>query len=137
MGLFDMFKSEPVKLTARLALPVGLLFMMASDGDIESEEIGQLQSVVGGDEEAINTAIRYLRAVKYEQFLKEAAAILSPQQKLCFLINMADSLLADGRAEASEQQAFSKALSQFGMTEENFSRYFETIAIKNNRSIFY
>ena len=77
--------------------------MMAADGEIELEEIGQLQSVVGGDQE---------------------------------LINMADSLLSDGRAEQSEQQAFGKALSQFGMTEDGFKGYFETLAIKNNRAIF-
>ena len=68
MGLFDVFKSEPLKLSPRLALAVGLLYMMASDGEIESEEIGQLQSVVGGDQELINTAVKYLRSVKYEQF---------------------------------------------------------------------
>jgi hypothetical protein len=49
---------------------------------------------------------------------------------------MADSLLSDGRAEQSEQQAFGKALSQFGMTEDGFKGYFETLAIKNNRAIF-
>jgi len=30
MGLFDMFKSEPPKLSPRMALAVGLLYMMAS-----------------------------------------------------------------------------------------------------------
>ncbi len=40
MGLFDVFKSEPLKLSPRLALAVGLLYMMAADGEIESEEIG-------------------------------------------------------------------------------------------------
>ena len=136
MGLFDVFKSDPVKLTPRLALAVGLLYMMASDGQIESEEIGQLQSVVGGEQELINTAVKYLRSVKYEQFLTDAAAMLNERQKLCLLINMADSLLSDGRAEQSEQQAFGKALSQFGMSEDGFKVYFETLAIKNNRSVF-
>ena len=110
--------------------------MMAADGEIESEEIGQLQSVVGGDQELISTAVKYLRSVKYEQFLADAAALLNERQKLCLLINMADSLLSDGRAEQSEQQAFGKALSQFGMTEDGFKVYFETLAIKNNRSVF-
>ena len=136
MGLFDVFKSEPPKLSPRLALAVGLLYMMASDGEIESEEIGQLQSVVGGDQELISTAVKYLRSVKYEQFLVDAATLLNERQKLCLLINMADSLLSDGRAEPSEQQAFGKALSQFGMTEDGFKAYFETLAIKNNRAIF-
>ena len=66
----------------------------------------------------------------------DAAALLNESQKLCLLINMADSLLSDGRAEQSEQQAFGKALSQFGMTEDGFKHYFETLAIKNNRSVF-
>ena len=130
MGLFDVFKSEPLKLSPRLALAVGLLYMMASDGEIESEEIGQLQSVVGGDQELINTAVKYLRSVKYEQFLADAAALLNERQKLCLLINMADSLLSDGRAEQSEQQAFGKALSQFGVTEDGFKAYFETLRSK-------
>lgn len=137
MGLFDVFKSEPPKLSPRLALAVGLLYMMASDGEIEEEEIGQLQSVVGGDQDLINSAVKYLRSVKYEQFLADAAALLNENQKLCLLINMADSLLSDGRAEQSEQQAFGKALNQFGMTEEGFKSHFETLAIKNNRSVFY
>jgi uncharacterized tellurite resistance protein B-like protein len=137
MGLFDAFKSEPPKLTARLTLAVGLLYMLAADGQIEAEEVGQLQSVVGGDQELISNAVKYIRVVKYEQFLTEASTLLNPQQKLCLLINMADSLLSDGRAEMSEQKAFHEALSHFGMTEDSFKMYFETIAIKNNRSVFH
>jgi hypothetical protein len=49
---------------------------------------------------------------------------------------MADSLLSDGRAELAEQQVFVKALTQFGYTEEAFKGYFDTISLKNNRSIF-
>ena len=136
MGLFDAFKSEPPKLSPRLALAVGLLFMMAADGEIESEEIGQLQSVVGGDRDLIQTAVKYLRSVKYEQFLSDASALLNSQQKLCVLINMADSLLSDGHADAAEQKTFSNALQVFGFTEDGFKGHFETIALKNNRSIF-
>lgn len=136
MGLFDMFKTEPPKLSPRLALAAGLLFMMASDGQIEEEEIGHLQSVLGSDEQLIQSAIKYLRAVPYDQFLSEANALLNPQQKLCVLVNMADSLLSDGRAAPSEQLTFTKALTGFGMTEDGFKPYFETLAIKNNRSIF-
>jgi uncharacterized tellurite resistance protein B-like protein len=136
MGLFDMFKTEAPQLTPKLALAAGLLYTMASDGQIEQEEIGQLQSVIGRDEQLIKTAVNYMRAVPYEQFLTAANALLNPQQKLCVLINMADSLLSDGRAEPAEQAAFNKALTGFGMTEDGFKTYFETLAVKNNRSIF-
>jgi uncharacterized tellurite resistance protein B-like protein len=136
MGLFDMFKTEAPQLTPKLALAAGLLYTMASDGQIEQEEIGQLQSVIGRDEQLIQAAIKYLRAVPYDQFVSDANALLNPQQKLCVLINMADSLLSDGRAAAAEQTSFNKALAGFGMTEDGFKPYFETLAIKNNRSIF-
>ena len=136
MGLFDAFKSEPPKLSPRLALAVGLLFMMAADGEIESEEIGQLQSVVGGDGDLIQSAIKYIRSIKYEQFLADASTLLNSQQKLCVLINMADSLLSDGHADAAEEKIFIQALTAFGMTEDGFKPHFQTIALKNNRSIF-
>jgi uncharacterized tellurite resistance protein B-like protein len=136
MGLFDAFKSEPPKLSPKLSLAVGLLFMMAADGEIESEEIGQLQSVVGGDGDLIQTAVKYLRSVKYEQFLSEASALLNSQQKLCVLINMADSLLSDGHADPAEEKIFIQALTSFGMTEDGFKPHFQTIALKNNRTIF-
>jgi len=136
MGLFDAFKSEPPKLSPKLSLAVGLLFMMAADGEIESEEIGQLQSVVGGDGDLIQTAVKYLRSVKYEQFLSEASALLNSQQKLCVLINMTDSLLSDGHADPAEEKIFIQALTSFGMTEDGFKPHFQTIALKNNRTIF-
>ena len=136
MGLFDAFKSEPPKLSPRLSLAVGLLFMMSADGEIESEEIGQLQSVVGGDGDLIQTAVKYIRSIKYEQFLADASALLNSQQKLSVLINMADSLLSDGNADLAEQKTFSQALAAFGMTEDGFKSHFETIALKHNRSIF-
>jgi len=49
---------------------------------------------------------------------------------------MADSLLSDGHADAEEQKTFAIALNAFGMTEDGFKTHFETIALKNNRSIF-
>jgi len=136
MGLFDAFKSEPPKLSPSLALAVGLLFMISADGEIESEEIGQLQSVVGGDGDLIQSAIKYLRSTKYEQFLSDASVLLNSQQKLCVLINMADSLLSDGHADPAEEKIFIQALTSFGMTEDGFKPHFQTIALKNNRSIF-
>ncbi len=57
MGLFDMFKSETLKLTPKLALAVALVYMMAADGQIEAEEIGHLQSILGSDDELINSAV--------------------------------------------------------------------------------
>jgi len=136
MGLFDMFKSETLKLTPKLALAVALVYMMAADGQIEAEEIGHLQSILGSDDELINSAVKYVRTMKLDQFLADAPAVLNPAQKLCLLISMADSLLSDGRADDAEQRLFHRALEAFGMNEASFKPYFETLAIKNNRSVF-
>jgi len=136
MGLFDMFKSEPPKLSPRMALAAGLLYMIASDGQIEEEEIGQLQSVVGGDRALLESALKYLRGVPFDQFLQAAPGVLNEAQRLCLLVNACDSLLADGVAAPQEQAMFGRLLSALGMSEEQFGPYFQTIAVKNNRSVF-
>lgn len=136
MSLFDAFKAGPPQLSAKISLPVALLFMMAADGHVDDEEIGQLKSVIGDDENLIKTAIRYLKAYSYEEFLKQAHALLSPQQKLCILLNITDSLMSDGAADPAEQDMLSQTMVAFGMSEDEFRPYFETILIKNNRSIF-
>lgn len=136
MGLFDMFKSEPPKLSPRMALAVGLLYMMASDGQIEQEEIGQLQSVVGGDRSLLETAVKYWRAVSFDQFLQAAPGVLNESQRLCLLVNACDSLLADGVAASQEQAMFGQLLGAMAVSEDQFRPYFQAIAIKNNRSVF-
>jgi uncharacterized tellurite resistance protein B-like protein len=136
MGLFDVFKSEPIKLNPYLSLAAGLIYMMASDGQIEEEEVGQLRTVFGEDDAVIQTALKYVRSNSLDQFLSESAQVMNEQQKLCVLINMADSLLSDGRAEANEQALFNRAMTAYGMNETTFGPYFQTILIKNNRSVF-
>ena len=136
MGLFDMFKSEPPKLNPRMALAVGLLYMMASDGQIEEEEIGQLQSVVGGDRSLLEAAVKYFRAVSFDQFLQAAPGVLNEEQRLCLLVNACDSLLADGVAAPQEQAMFGQLLNAMAVSEDQFRPYFQAIAVKNNRTVF-
>jgi len=80
--------------------------------------------------------VKYIRAVEYEKFLTEAAALLNHDQKLCLLVNMADSLMSDGKADEEEQIMFTETLVAFGFEEEGFKSYFEIIALKNDRSVF-
>ncbi len=136
MGLFDLFKSEPVKLTPRLTLAVSLLFMMSADGEIEEEEIGQLQSVLGDDADLIDMAIKYVRSHTFDQYLIEAPALLTVDQKTCLMINVCDSLLSDGVAAEAEQKMFHLMLGAMGISQEDFRTHFQTIALKNNRNIF-
>jgi uncharacterized tellurite resistance protein B-like protein len=136
MGLFDMFKSAAPKLNPRVALAAGLLYMMASDGQIGEEEIGQLQSVVGGDRALLEDGLKYIRAVSFDQYLQDVPAVLDDAQRLCLLVNACDSLLSDGTAAPQEQAMFGKLLAAMGFSEERFTPYFQTIAVKNNRTVF-
>jgi len=119
-----------------MALAAGLLYMLASDGQIEEEEIGQLQSVVGGDRSLLETAVKYWRAVKFDQFLHDVPAVLNDAQRLCLLVNACDSLLSDGVAAPQEQAMFGQLLQAMAVSEDQFRPYFEAIAVKNNRSVF-
>jgi uncharacterized tellurite resistance protein B-like protein len=74
--------------------------------------------------------------VKLDQFLVDAPAMLNEAQKLCLLINVCDLLLADGRAEPSEQQLFHSMLNAFAVSQDSFKPYFDVILAKNNRSVF-
>lgn len=95
-----------------------------------------MQSVVGGDRAMLEGALKYLRAVPFDQYLQAVPAVLNDAQRLCLLVNACDSLLADGVAAPQEQAMFGRLLSALGMSEEQFGPYFQTIAIKNNRSVF-
>ena len=136
MGLFDMFKSDRPKLQPRVALAVGVLYMMAADGQIEEEELGQLRAIVGGDRALLDTAVKYWRSASFDEFLQSAPAVLDTNQRLCLLVNACDSLLSDGVAAQQEQAMFGRLLSAMGVTEDQFQPYFQTILIKNNRAVF-
>ena len=150
MGLFDMFKSDSgEKMTPHLAFATALMYMMSADGEIDNEEIGHLLSVLGGQDDGkgsigvgaqsqalLDAAVKYRRKNSIDTFLQEAAPLLTDAQKMCILVNLIDSSLADGQPEQEEQQLFGKFLGAFGISEERFRPFFEVIVLKNDRSVF-
>lgn len=152
MGLFDMFKGDNTRnengMNPHFAFATSLLYMMGSDGEYDNEEIGQLLAVLGGkkkggtvyiggnNDDLMEKAIKYVQRHSVDQFLTEAAPVLSDAQKLCILTNLVDSSLSDGTAERQEQQLFDKFLKAFGVSEERFKPFFEVIVLKNDRSVF-
>jgi uncharacterized tellurite resistance protein B-like protein len=135
-GVVDVVMSDSMELTPVLVLAVSLLYMMASDGQIEDEESSQLQSVIGGNEDLLSHAAAYVHKVPVEEFLKLAPAILSTQDKLCILANVCDSMLSDGNCDASELALFEKFQSAFGVKRETFKPYFKIIQLKNDKKVF-
>ena len=150
MGLFDMFKSDAgEKMTPHLAFATSLLYMMSADGEIDHEEIGHLLSVLGGQDQGngtvgvgaqnqalLDSAVKYRRKNTVEAFIAEAAPLLTDAQKMCILVNLLDSSLADGQPEPEEQAMFGKFLSGFGIAEERFRPFFEVVALKADRTVF-
>ncbi len=150
MGLFDMFKGDTgTQMTPHLAFATSLLYMMSADGEIDNEEVGHLLSVLGGSDNGggqigvgannqnlLDNAIKYRRRNSVETFLAEATPLLTDAQKMCILVNLIDSSLADGQPEPEEQALFAQFLQAFDITEERFRPFFEVIAVKNDRSVF-
>jgi uncharacterized tellurite resistance protein B-like protein len=116
-------------------LAVSLLYMMASDGSIEDEESSQLQASIGGHDNLLQFALRYVQVVTVERFLQKAPEVLSAQDKLCILANVCDSMLSDGRSEPSELALFEQFVAAFGLNQGGFDAHFKTIALKNDKSV--
>jgi uncharacterized membrane protein YebE (DUF533 family) len=137
--MFNLFKSQApaFDLTPRNCLLGALLYCMASDGEMDEEEIGHLMSVMGpnGTRELLNAALRYCRATPAEQFAAAAAPRLTSAQKLCILLNMIDSAMSDGEAEPQEQQLVMGFVQSWGITQAELEPHFRTLSAKNDRAV--
>lgn len=136
--MFGMFKSQTaLELSPRNALVVSLIYCMGADGEMDQEEIGHLVSVLGprASRDNLEACLKYARANKPEAFLAAVSATLNDAQKLCILLNMVDSAMADGEAEAEEQALFARFQAAFGMSEEALRPHFQTLVAKNDRAV--
>lgn len=138
-----MSEESSATLTPALAFAVALTHMAAADGTFQPEEDSKLTALflhrnIGGMsyEELMHHAIVYYQNISLDDFLNEAAQLLTAGQKLCILINLVDTALADG-AEADEEQAlFQRFLQAFGIPEAEIAPYRRAIIVKNNLSLF-
>lgn len=126
---------ETIHLTPYLALVCALLYMVSSDGELDTQESSHLQSVVGGDEEVLRYGVHFVQTVSLNAFLIDAPELLSTKDKWCILANVCDALLADGRADAAELAQFSRLRQAFGVPEKQFEPFFKILALKNDKSI--
>jgi uncharacterized tellurite resistance protein B-like protein len=148
MGLFDMFKDDNEEMTPHFAFAASLIYMIGADGTVANEEVGQLLSVLGGEDsdgvigvgannqQLLDRAFKYYQKTKVDTFLSEVTPVLTDAQKMCMLTNLLDSSLSDGTAAPEEQELFNKFLQAFGISEERFKPFFDVIALKNDRAVF-
>ena len=116
--------------SAHLTLACCLLYMMAADGNIADEEIGQLQVVLGEFEGLQAAAMTTVRAVKMNVFLRQAAPLLTQDQKIMILTNVCDSMMSDGKIDVIEDNLFQNMRTAFSVPASTFKSYYETIKIK-------
>jgi uncharacterized tellurite resistance protein B-like protein len=135
VGVAELEGSEQIFLTPYLALACSLLYMMASDGELEAQESSQLQAVLGKDKAVLSYALRYVQSVPVEQFFATASELLSVKDKWCILTNVCDALLADGHADQAELALFGEMAVAFGVREGQFEPYFKILALKNDKSV--
>ena len=123
-----------MELSPPLILTAAILYMMSADGEVEESETSRLQSVLGGHPELLACALSYTQSVPIDTFLAEAAAALSTMDKLCILINVCDSFLADGVADEAELALFARISESFGISLSVFEPFLKTIQIKNDKA---
>lgn len=137
--MFGLFKSQStaLELSGRNCLAVSLLYCMASDGEMDEEEIGHLVSVLGrgATRQQVDAALRYVRSTPAEQFLADSTAKLRPEQRLCILLNMIDSAMSDGEAEQGEQELVTRFAAAWGFPEGELTPYFKALVAKNDRAV--
>ncbi len=150
MGSPDLFKAltrslrggsgrgvtpDELQLTPYLSIVVAILYMMAADGDISDRESSQLQSVVGADADTLRRAVAYAESHSVDQFLQEAPPVLDAKARLCLLMNVCDSLMADGELATDELLLFDRLLVALGHSKATFHTYFDAIAVKDRTSV--
>jgi len=135
MGLFDGFLGENPQLTPRVALIAGLIYVSDADGHLDESEIGDVLRVVP-DRATLEAALRYCKQNDVQTFLQAAAAMLTPQQKLCLMLNAIDLAMGDGNLDGAEQQLLMQYAEVFEVPEQVLQPHVQTFMIKNNLSVF-
>jgi len=138
MGFFDKFSAN-TELTPAIALATSMIYMMASDGEIDDEEMNYLAVklyAIGDAEELMSLSQKYSKKQDLEAFQKEANEKLTEDQKFTILANLIDILLADGDADEDEQNLFFSFASAFGISEDDVQPYIDIISVKNDLASF-
>jgi len=137
MGIFDKLSgSKKVQLTPKSALVLSALTVVAADGVIDDAELGDLAKIVRGDRKAIDSAIQVLRTTPLPDAMDMVTACLDEKQKISTIAILADLAMADGVLVGNEQKLLQQYVEKFGIPEAVLTPIIDTIALKNDFSIF-
>jgi uncharacterized tellurite resistance protein B-like protein len=135
MGIFDGFMGANVQLTPRVALVATMLYVSGADGHLDDSEIGDILKVVP-DRQALEGALQYVKRNGFAQFLDASQRLLSPQQKMCAILNAADLAMGDGHLAPSEQQMLQQVATAWQIPEQYLGPYIQALMVKNNLAVF-
>ncbi len=135
------------KLTPMLALVLAMHYMADADTRYTEEEYGIVfalwvgmnrRSLTNVSEDDLKFQAGQYRAVTpFATFAAEANALLTHEQKLCLLANVADVALTDGVLAIEERTMFRALMLSFGIDSEEFRPYLRGIMLKHNLGIFH
>jgi len=134
MGLFDGYQGATIQLTPRAALVATMLYLSSADGHLENSEIDDLLKIVP-DRQALDTALQYTKRFGFQQFLAQTATMLSPQQKMCAILNAADLAMGDGHLAPAEQAMLQQVVAAWQIPEQYLTPYVQALMVKNNTSV--
>jgi uncharacterized tellurite resistance protein B-like protein len=143
MGSWAELDANYGRLTPAIAFMVSLTHMAGADGVYLEEEEGSLAAFLPRHglgamsyDELLDRTEDYLQTTSFAEFLAEAPPILNQEQKLCILLNMLDSSLADGVEAPEETDVFCQFLQAFQISQEQIAPLIQAIRIKHNLSVF-
>lgn len=134
MGIFDGFLGTNVQLSPRVAIVATMLYLSGADGHLDDSEIGDILKVVP-DRQALESALQYVKRNGFAQFLEESNRLLSPQQKMCAILNAADLAMGDGHLAPGETAMLQQIVAAWQVPEQYLSPYIQALMMKNNRSV--
>jgi uncharacterized tellurite resistance protein B-like protein len=137
MGLFDKLKgSKPVELTPKSALALSAITLIAADGVLDETELMDLAKIVRGDRKAVDTALQVLRSSSLPEAISLVNNCLNEKQKTVTIAVLADLAMADGTLAGEEQKILQMYVEKFNISEDTLKPIIDSIAIKNDFSIF-
>jgi uncharacterized tellurite resistance protein B-like protein len=136
-------RQAPTNLTPAVALVVALTHMAGADNVYLEEEEGSIAAYIRSNglggmsyDDLVAETETYLANASLGQFLNEAPLILNTEQRMCIVLNMLDTALADGVSAPEEKALFNQVLQAFGLSKEQIKPYLQAIMLKNSLSLF-
>jgi uncharacterized tellurite resistance protein B-like protein len=137
MGIFDKLTgSKKVQFTPKLALTTAAITVIAADGVLDDQEIFDLNRIVHGDRNVIDSAVTVVRESKLPEVIDLVAGALDEKQRFTTMAILLDLAMSDGILSGEEQTLLKSYMEKFGITEAALKPIIDAIAVKNDFSIF-